>query len=62
MDRKSFLKDTGRWTILAIMAGLVWFLVRHRDVSGTNTCEENKFCKNCNRFGSCSLPQAKEQA
>ena len=61
MDRKSFLIKTGRWSLLAMMAALVLFLVSNRKVAGPNACEENQFCENCNKLGSCNLPQARER-
>ena len=61
MDRKSFIINTGRWSLLAMMAGLVWFLVSNRKVRGPDSCAENQFCENCNKFGSCNLPQAQEK-
>ena len=62
MDRKKFIIESGRWTILALLVGLVWILIRKGKVSGSYACAENRFCKKCKKFGSCSLPQAIEQA
>jgi hypothetical protein len=62
MDRKRFIQNTGRWTILTFIAVLVFFLARYRRISPGYSCAENEFCRNCSKFGACSLPQAIEQS
>lgn len=62
MDRKSFISGIGRWSLFAVLAGLVYFMIRNRNVASGNSCAENEFCRSCKRFGSCNLPQAIEQS
>ena len=62
MDRKSFISGIGRWSLFAVLAGLVFFMFKNRNVSSGYSCAENEFCSNCKRFGSCKLPQAIEQS
>ena len=61
MNRKNFIREAGRWTILAFIAGLVALLLGKREVSLGASCPEGDFCNNCSKFGSCDQPQAKEQ-
>jgi hypothetical protein len=61
MNRKNFIQEAGRWTILGIIAGLVALIVGKRELTLGASCPEGEFCKGCSKFGSCDLPQAKEQ-
>ena len=61
MKREDFIKETGRWTILAFIAGLVAFFVGKRNVTAGASCPDGDFCMNCKKFSKCDRPQALEQ-
>jgi hypothetical protein len=67
-NRRRFLRDLGRGTMAAALAGVSAFLVSRRDRSaaavnrGTDrrdhTCVNHWICRSCSRLADCPLPQA----
>ena len=58
MNRKDFVKTSGRFLLLAGITVSSGFLVIRNKV--TTTCTISSACKNCGKFSACELPQAKE--
>jgi hypothetical protein len=66
--RRCFLRDLGRGTIAAGLAGVSSFLLSRRDRSGAgvngqverrdHTCVNHWICRTCARLPDCPLPQA----
>jgi hypothetical protein len=60
MNRKDFIKTTGRMLILGGMAVSTGYLVANKKVDAA--CSVSLTCQKCGKFSSCELPQAKEVA
>jgi hypothetical protein len=60
MNRKDFIKTTGRILILGGMAASTGYLVVNKKVDAT--CSVSPTCQKCGKFSNCELPQAKEVA
>ncbi len=58
MNRKEFLKTTGRILILGGMAATTGYLVVNQKVDVT--CSLSPACQKCGVFSECELPQAVE--
>lgn len=58
MNRKEFLKTTGRILILGGMAATTGYLVVNQKVDVT--CSLSPACQKCGEFSVCELPQAAE--
>jgi len=54
-SRRGFLKNIGRMTLLAVLAGGTALLVGRR---GKETCVNSGICRGCSAFSDCGLPQA----
>jgi hypothetical protein len=58
MDRREFIRNSGRWIILSLLiAGAGRFIFRNR-ASSQNECKTNVYCNKCGFAASCTLPQA----
>ncbi|MFB6317500.1 hypothetical protein [Saccharicrinis sp. FJH54] len=60
MDRKAFLQQVGRLTLLGGLAAVSGVILTKREVSAYS-CSVNEFCKKCNEFSFCSKDQALKQ-
>jgi len=58
MNRKEFIKSTGRILILGAMAATTGYLVVNKKVDAT--CSVSSACQKCGQFAKCELPQALE--
>jgi len=58
LDRKEFLTALSRVSLLTIVMVLIGWLISKDKLSLTSECSVNKYCKNCSKFGGCSLPEA----
>jgi hypothetical protein len=58
MNRKDFIKTSGRILILGGMAASAGYLVVSNKVD--TTCSAASACLKCGKFSECELPQAKE--
>lgn len=61
MKREEFIRGTGRWTVLALLAGLFAIILGKRHISLGPSCSYGDFCRECKKFDACDRPQAKEQ-
>jgi hypothetical protein len=63
MDRKTFINSSIRILILAIFAGFTALLVRKGKISGSDICNENRRCDQCNSFITCNrFPACQNEA
>ena len=60
MDRRNFIQQIGRGTILATLAAMMGVLVSRRQVVGDQDCSANFQCRNCNKLTACELPEAEK--
>lgn len=60
MDRKAFLQQVGRLSLLGGLAAVSGIIVTRRELSAEK-CSINEFCKSCNEFRFCSRDQALKQ-
>jgi hypothetical protein len=58
MNRKDFLKTTGRLFILGGITASAGYLVVNKKVSAS--CDISPTCKNCGKVSSCINPQVKK--
>jgi len=58
MNRKDFLKNSGRWAILSGLGVLSAFLAYNQKVVTDENCSVAPLCKNCGKYAQCALPQA----
>jgi hypothetical protein len=58
MNRKNFIKTTGRILILSGMAVSTGYLIVNNKVD--TTCSVAPTCSKCGKLKGCDLPQAKE--
>lgn len=58
MNRKEFIKKTGRLIILGGMGTGAGYLIMNRRVDPT--CSVSTVCLECEKFTGCTLPRAKE--
>jgi hypothetical protein len=58
MDRKEFIRITGRWMILSLVAVFSAGLIIKRRVSTGNICSVSDPCSQCGSLSSCNLPKA----
>jgi hypothetical protein len=59
MNRKDFIKTTGRLLILGGITASTGYLVINKKV--TATCSVSPTCKNCGIYDDCSEPEVKEK-
>jgi hypothetical protein len=58
MDRKEFIRITGRWMILSLVALFSAGLIIKQHVSTGNVCSVSTPCSQCGSLSSCNLPEA----
>jgi hypothetical protein len=60
MDRKEFIRTSGRWMIFGIVTVFTAALIQRRQVSvSNNSCRISKGpCRDCAILASCTLPEA----
>jgi heme A synthase len=58
MDRKIFIKTTGRILILSGLAAATGYLVETEKVD--TACSVSPACQKCGQFAKCKLPKAME--
>jgi len=58
MDRKEFIRISGRWIILGVLTVFTAGVILERRVSLGNTCNLTGQCKGCAFLSSCKLPEA----
>jgi hypothetical protein len=58
MDRKEFIRISGRWMILSLVVVFGAGLIIKRRVSTGSTCNISDPCSKCGSLSSCNLPKA----
>jgi hypothetical protein len=60
MERKEFIRASGRWLIFGILAVVTGNLILKKKISGSkNTCSISKGpCRECAVLATCTLPEA----
>jgi hypothetical protein len=58
MDRRGFIQNAGRATLLAGLAAIAGVLVSRRQITGDQACSNNLQCRNCRKLTDCELPEA----
>lgn len=58
MDRKEFIRISGRWMILGLMTAFSAGLILKRRVSAAGECSISDPCSQCASLSSCNLPEA----
>ena len=61
MDRKEFLKNSGRWAILAGFGLMAAFMAAKNKVTLEPESCSSGSCDRCSKFVNCELPLAKIQ-
>ena len=59
MNRKEFLKTTGRYFLLGGITASAGYLVVNKKV--TASCSVSPTCKNCGKLTDCENPEVKEE-
>ena len=59
MDRKEFFQQSGRLIILSGIGLMTAFLAVNHKIVRAEECPVSPLCKNCGKFSTCELPQAK---
>ncbi len=60
MDRRKFFKSVTRGGIFSAMAVLSGYLVLRKKPEGTQECDFDFVCRNCNKNRYCKLPEASQ--
>jgi hypothetical protein len=58
MDRKEFIRISGRWIILGLLTVFTAGFILRRRVSPENTCNIPGQCSGCASLSSCNFPEA----
>jgi hypothetical protein len=58
MNRKEFIRVSGRWMILSVVAAFSAGLILRRRISLENNCSISDHCRECVSVLSCNLPKA----
>jgi hypothetical protein len=58
MDRKEFIRISGRWIILSLLTVFTAGVILKRRVSPGNSCDLTGQCRGCSSLSSCNLPEA----
>lgn len=58
MNRKDFIKQSGRWVILSVIGLFGAYLATNQKIVMPENCSVALQCKNCGKFAQCTLPQA----
>jgi hypothetical protein len=58
MKRREFLKDTGRYAVLAGLAYFVFRMFGRRSNGNREQCINEWVCRPCGALSDCGLPQA----
>jgi hypothetical protein len=58
MDRKEFIRDSGRWIILSLLTIFTAGFVLRRRISLEDTCSISGQCRGCSSLSYCNLPEA----
>jgi hypothetical protein len=53
MNRRNFIQDFVRYSLLGGLLSSVGFLVSHRTIKTTEDCTASDVCKMCGKFNSC---------
>lgn len=53
MNRRNFIQDFARYTLLGGLVSSVGFLVSQRTIKTTEDCTASEVCKMCGKFNSC---------
>jgi len=53
MNRRNFIQDFTRYSLLGGLLSSVGFLVSHRTIKATEDCTASEVCKMCGKFNSC---------
>jgi hypothetical protein len=61
MNRKEFIRNSGRWVILGAIGIFTAYLATNKRIVKESECKVSTGCNNCNKFTKCSLPQADKQ-
>ena len=59
MNRKEFIKRTGRLLLLGGITATSGYLILNKKV--TASCTKSDACSKCGEFAKCELPQAQQQ-
>ncbi len=58
MDRKTFIKDVFRFSLIGGLAFLTGFIALRRNISVSNACRQEGTCGGCPVLAECSRPEA----
>jgi hypothetical protein len=58
MDRKEFIRTSGRWMILSLITAFSAGLIVKRQISHGNACNISDPCSQCGSLSACNLPKA----
>ncbi|MBN1820271.1 MAG: hypothetical protein JXR31_11745 [Prolixibacteraceae bacterium] len=61
MERREFVKNSGRWVILGGIGIITAILAINHQIAGAAECKVSPVCKGCQKFTHCNLPQAEKQ-
>jgi len=53
MDRRNFIQDFTRYSLLGGLLASIGFLVSQRTIKATEDCSASEVCKMCGKFNSC---------
>ena len=53
MNRRDFIQDFARYTLLGGLLSSIGFLVSQRTIKATKVCTASEVCKMCGKFNSC---------
>lgn len=53
MNRRNFLQDFTRYSLLGGLMSSIGFLVTNRSIKATEDCSASEVCKMCGKFNSC---------
>lgn len=58
MDRKAFIRISGRWLMLGLLGVCSGVLFYRHQVRSENNCYSADHCRHCKSLAACTLPEA----
>ncbi|KPK82559.1 MAG: hypothetical protein AMS27_14450 [Bacteroides sp. SM23_62_1] len=58
MNRKDFIRVSGRWMMFGLLAMTAGVLLNRKQVGSKNACRVGNYCGQCKILAGCSLPKA----
>lgn len=58
MDRREFIRFSGRWLMFGLLVVFSGLLFYRRQIGSKNTCTIADYCRRCGSLTTCTLPEA----